>query len=97
VRSDDVIVVRMWFVYILRCADNSLYIGETGNLESRLHKHHDGSACSFTASRRPVILAYSERHSSRDAALQRERQLKRWTRAKKEALIAGDLPRLKAL
>lgn len=87
----------MWSVYILRCADASLYIGETSNLESRLRKHHKGSACSFTANRRPVLLAYSETHTTHDAALKRERQLKRWTRAKKEALIAGDVARLKAL
>ena len=53
----------------------------------------------FAASlmRRPVILAYCETHPTRDAALNRERQLKRWTRAKKEALVAGDMARLKAL
>jgi putative endonuclease len=87
----------VWFVYILRCADNSLYIGETSNLESRLLKHHEGSACAFTTSRRPVVLAYREAHTTHDAALKRERQLKRWTRAKKEALIAGDVARLKDL
>jgi predicted GIY-YIG superfamily endonuclease len=80
----------MWFVYILRCADNSLYIGETEDLDRRFLRHTDGSACAFSARRRPVVLVYSERHSSRKMALKRERQLKRWTRAKKEALIAGD-------
>jgi putative endonuclease len=87
----------VWFVYILRCVDNSLYIGETSDLESRLNKHLEGIGSSFTARRRPVVLAYCEAHPDRDAALKRERQLKGWTRAKKEALIAGDLARLKAL
>ena len=86
----------MWFVYILRCADDSLYIGETGNLELRLEKHRDG-ACIYTTARRPVALAYSEVHPTREAALQRERQLKGWTRAKKEALIRRDLGTLKKL
>jgi predicted GIY-YIG superfamily endonuclease len=87
----------VWFVYILRCADNVLYIGETSNLDSRLLKHHAGSACSFTAHRRPVALVYQETHASHGAALKRERQLKGWTRAKKEALIAGNVALLKAL
>lgn len=80
----------MHFVYILRCADKALYIGEAADLDRRLERHRDGSACSFTASRRPVALVYSEPHASRATALRRERQLERWTRAKKEALIAGD-------
>jgi predicted GIY-YIG superfamily endonuclease len=85
------------YVYILRCADNSLYIGETEDLDNRLTKHNDGSASAFTATRRPVALVYSEVHVTPEAALTRERQLKRWTRAKKEALIAGDSALLKLL
>jgi predicted GIY-YIG superfamily endonuclease len=85
------------FVYILRCADDALYIGETSDLDRRLEKHLDGSACSFTASRRPVALVYSESHLSRAMALRRERQLKKWTRAKKAALIDGDVALLKQL
>ena len=87
----------MHYVYILRCADNSLYIGETADLEFRLLKHNDGSACKFTARRRPVTLMPSEAHATQASALKRERQLKGWTRAKKEALIAGDLALLKRL
>ena len=87
----------MWFVYILRCADDSLYVGETRDLEFRLLRHGDGRASLYTARRRPIELVYCETHATRIAALSRERQLKRWTRAKKEALTAGDLARLKAL
>jgi predicted GIY-YIG superfamily endonuclease len=87
----------MWYVYILRCADNSLYIGETNNVGLRLLKHNEGSASGFTARRRPLTLAYEERTDTREAALKRERQLKGWTRVKKEALIAGDAVRLKLL
>lgn len=87
----------MHFVYILRCADNALYVGETNNLELRLSKHQEGASSSFTAERRPVTMVYAEEHSNRASALTRERQIKRWTRAKKEALVAGDRARLKSL
>ena len=87
----------MWFVYILRCADHALYVGEASDLESRLTKHNEGSGSSFTAQRRPVRLVFSEVHANRDAALKREQQLNRWTRAKKEALLAGDQELLKRL
>ena len=87
----------MHYVYILRCADNALYVGESADLDLRLTKHNDGTACRFTSHRRPVVLVYSEEYRSRAEALNRERQLKRWTRAKKEALIAGDRQLLKRL
>jgi len=79
----------MWYVYIVRCADNSLYIGETSDVARRVASHNAGTAA-FTSSRRPVRLVYVESVHARAVALKRERQLKRWTRAKKEALIAGD-------
>lgn len=86
----------MWFVYILRCADNSLYVGETNDVTRRLDKHNEGGSI-YTADRRPVSVVYSEQHETRNTCLRRERQLKRWTRAKKEALIAGDVNRLRKL
>jgi predicted GIY-YIG superfamily endonuclease len=86
----------MHFVYILRCADDSLYIGETNDLAGRVLKHNEGGS-PHTAARRPVSLAYSESFENRILALGRERQLKRWTRAKKEALIVGDLKLLRRL
>ena len=55
----------MHVVYILRCADGALYVGETADLPARLRRHLDGCACAFTASRRPVMLAYSEPHPTR--------------------------------
>jgi len=84
-------------VYILRCADGSYYVGTCTNLRERIEKHQDGSASSHTRSRRPVSLAYSEAFTSAEAARARERQIKRWSRAKKEALIAGNLALLKQL
>jgi len=87
----------MYYVYILRCSDGSLYIGHTANLDSRLQAHNTGLGAAHTFRRRPVTLTYSEPHSTRVAAIHRERQLKRWTRKKKEALIRGDFEGLKAL
>jgi predicted GIY-YIG superfamily endonuclease len=85
----------MHFVYMLRCADGSFYIGETGNIDDRVARHQQGRACSYTAMRLPVTLVYVEEVVSRLQARRRERQLKRWTRRKKEALVAGDLLALK--
>jgi len=87
----------MHFVYILRCADKSLYIGETQDITDRVAKHNAGRACPHTAKRRPVELVYTEEHLNRQTARTREKQLKRWTRVKKEALIAGDLVLLRRL
>jgi predicted GIY-YIG superfamily endonuclease len=85
------------YFYILRCADASLYVGETAALDDRVRLHNTGRGPTFTRIRRPVALVYSETHKSREAALNRERQVKRWTRAKKEALVAGNLAALKRL
>jgi putative endonuclease len=79
----------MPFVYILLCADSSLYIGVTANLEARVARHNNGEGSAFTAARRPVHLVFSETFETMADTLARERQLKRWTRRKKEALIAG--------
>ena len=77
-------------VYVLRCADGSLYVGSTDNLELRLRRHNEGRGATFTAQRRPVVLAYSESHSTRIDARRREAQIKGWTPAKKEALLVGN-------
>ncbi len=84
-------------VYIVRCSDGTLYVGHTKNLETREKEHNDGRGAAYTFKRRPVHVVYSEVFHSEDEALRRERQLKHWTLAKKEALIAGDLERLKQL
>src|SRR4051812_13528251 len=85
------------FVYILRCADNSLYVGHTSNVEGRVTTHNEGHGAAWTACRRPLMLVYQERHPSKVKAVARERQLKRWIHAKKLALIKGDPARLKSL
>ena len=87
----------MAFTYILRCADDTLYVGHTENLASREQTHNDGKGAKYTAARRPVRMVYAEEHSSAGSAIARERQLKKWTHKKKEALILGDRVALRAL
>jgi putative endonuclease len=87
----------MPFVYILRCADGSYYVGKTDNLLTRLTDHQRSVGADYTAERRPVEMVYAEEHSTVRSAKNRELQLKRWSRAKKEALIAQDLKRLRQI
>ena len=87
----------MHYVYLLRCADNSLYVGETSNLQTREHDHNDGRGGSYTAKRRPVHIVYAEQYSSREEALRREGQIKRWSSQKKELLVSGDLAALSGI
>ena len=82
-------VMQFW-TYMLRCADDSYYVGHTDDLEKRLAQHQDGSLRGYTAKRRPVTLIYAEVFDSRDEAFLRERQLKGWSRAKKAALASKD-------
>ena len=77
-------------VYILRCADDSLYVEQADDIEKRLSVYELGIHDGYTKSRRPVVLVYTEEYPSRDEAFHRERQIKTWSRAKKEALIRGD-------
>ena len=86
-----------FFTYILRCSDHSLYIGHTHALSARLRAHNDGLGARFTALRRPVSLAWSESFPRESDAIARERQLKKWSRAKKEALVASHPGTLRAL
>lgn len=79
-----------WFVYILRCQDNSLYTGVSTDCERRLHEHnHTTRGAKYTRARRPVTLAYTEAATDRSSAQQREAQIKRLNAAQKEALIAS--------
>ncbi|MGN6504819.1 MAG: GIY-YIG nuclease family protein [Tepidisphaeraceae bacterium] len=86
-----------FFVYIVRCADDSLYVGHTSDVNERVKVHNEGRGALWTACRRPVILVYHEPQASAENAVARERQLKRWTHAKKLALVNEDLAKLKAL
>ena len=79
-----------FWVYILRCADNSYYTGHTDNLDERFAKHETGETESYTSTRLPVSLVFSEQFPTREEALTCERQIKGWSRKKKEALMRGD-------
>jgi predicted GIY-YIG superfamily endonuclease len=84
-------------VYMLRCSDGSFYVGHTDNLENRIAAHQSGATTGYTQTRRPVSVVFVESFSTRVDALERERQIKGWRRAKKEALVAGDWDRLPSL
>jgi putative endonuclease len=85
--------VRAW-LYILQCADDSYYTGSTNNLALRLAQHQAGEGSVYTRHRLPVKLVYTQEFSSEHEAFLRERQVKGWSRAKKEALIRGDFEAL---
>jgi putative endonuclease len=78
-----------WHVYILQCADGTLYTGVTNNIKNRLEKHAAGTGAKYTRGRGPFRLAYQEAFESRSAAQQREAQIKRLNRTGKTALLAG--------
>jgi predicted GIY-YIG superfamily endonuclease len=86
-----------YYVYILRCADRSYYVGYAQDIEKRLKAHSDGRAAPYTARRLPVHLVYSEKHESIESARKRELQIKRWSRKKKEALFRCDMADLKKM
>jgi putative endonuclease len=75
------------FVYIVRCADGTLYTGYARDPRARVNMHNSGRGARYTAGRRPVALVHTEAFDSLGAALKREHQLKRWTRKSKEALL----------
>ena len=77
-----------WTVYLLRCADETLYCGCTNDLPKRLKAHSSGQGAKYTRARRPVALVWQEEQPDRSAALRREAQIKKLTRAEKLALIS---------
>lgn len=89
--------MKAWYVYILRCADGRYYAGHTENVPQRVQIHNDGRAATFTRSRNPVTLVSSEAARTEADAMRRERQIKKWTRARKEALSADDPDLLRSL
>ncbi len=93
-----VYIRRYYYVYILKCSDNSYYTGITNNVERRFAEHQSGlNPDCYTFSRRPLELVFAEYFTSPKQAIAFEKQVKGWTRAKKEALIAGDWNKIKTL
>lgn len=86
-------IMNEWYVYILRCADKSLYTGLSNDVERRLDEHNNNNrlAAKYTRARRPVQLVYQEAFDSRSDASIREAEIKKLNRQEKEGLIRGEL------
>jgi putative endonuclease len=76
-----------WFVYMLRCADNSLYTGITNNLEKRLKAHNEGKGAKYTRGRGPVVMVYQKECGSQSDALKQELAMKKLTAEQKRQLL----------
>jgi len=83
-----------FWCYILRCSDGKYYTGHTEDLESRIAQHQAGGFCDFSTRRLPIELVWCEDFPSRHEALATELHVKKWSRAKKEALIERNWARL---
>ena len=81
---------KPWCLYILRCADGSLYTGITRDLDRRLHQHNTGRGARYTRGRGPVVLAYRESFADRSEASKREYAIKRMSRLQKQVLIEAE-------
>jgi predicted GIY-YIG superfamily endonuclease len=90
--------MRYFFLYILKCNDDSYYVGHTDDIDRRLDEHVFGKikTC-YTYKRRPIELVFTDGFSTRDEAFFAERQIKKWTRKKKEALIKQNWNQLSKL
>lgn len=86
-----------WFVYILKCGNGSYYVGHTHDLDLRCIRHINKTGARHTAQNGVVDLLYHDTFASEIDAIRRERQIKRWSRAKKEALITGNTNQLRHL
>ena len=86
-----------FWTYMLHCADQTFYVGHTDNLDRRIAEHQSGVLGGYTSTRLPVVLVWSEYFQTRIEALEAERKLKGWSKAKKLALIRGDWARISAL
>ena len=90
-------MAKPFFMYILRCADDSYYVGHTDDLEIRMAQHHSGLGSAHTRRHLPVTLVWHQEFESRVEALEMERRVKGWRREKKQALIEGRMEDLRRL
>ena len=88
--------MRPFFVYLLNCSDGSYYCGQTDSIEARMQQHYAGEI-GYTSIRKPVELVWQGEFETREGAIAFEQQIKGWSRAKKDALIAGDWNRIQEL
>ena len=82
------------YMYILECSDGTTYVGSTRSLEKRVWEHNNGLGAAYTRRRQPVTLLYAEEYADVGAAFAREKQVQGWSRAKRDALIAGEFGEL---
>ena len=86
-----------FYVYILKCSDNSYYVGHTDNIEQRISEHQFNHYNCYTSTRLPIEVVFVQSFCSRDEAFNVERQIKKWNRQKKEALIKEDWNKISLL
>ena len=90
--------MKLYYVYILRCKDNSLYVGITNNIDRRLNEHNDEKLpAAYTFNRRPVKLEWFQDFTDPTQAIYFEKKFKKWSKVKKEALIKGDFDMIQTL
>ena len=87
----------MWYVYILECENKTLYVGLTDNIERRFNEHISGVGGHYTSYSKPVKILHHEEFQLRSQAEKREKQIKRWTKQKKLALVRKDFNLLSSL
>ena len=86
---------HLYYVYILKCSDNTYYTGVTNDIYRRLNEHQEGKdANSYTFKRKPVQLVFYTEFSNVEVAIEKEKQIKKWSKNKKEALINGNFEML---
>ena len=87
--------MKIYYVYILKCSDNTYYTGFTSDLSKRVLEHKSGKHLdSYTYSRRPIELLYYAEFTNVEIAIETEKQIKKWSRSKKEALINNQFQKL---
>lgn len=86
-----------FYAYILKCNDDSYYVGHTDNIEKRIAEHNASEYKCYTSTRLPVEVVFIQTFGTRDEAFNAERQMKKWSRRKKEALIEGNFSRVSLL
>ena len=86
-----------FYVYILKCSDDSYYVGHTDDIDKRMSDHVNHRYCNYTSKRLPVKLVFLDSFQNRDSAFTWERRLKKWSRKKKEALIEGNWNKVQEL
>ena len=86
-----------FYIYILRCSDNSYYVGHTDNIEKRISEHRFNQYNCYTSKRLPIEVVFVQSFGTRDEAFIAERQIKKWNRHKKEALIENNWDKISSL